>query len=159
MCGLGWGALFPLGSSYSSCLSLSQDFLLNFQLSAISTSCIWGIFNYHSKHEGSCSKENILWCTKFLSFFFFLPKNKTFSMNHFIEWSPRKIIVSLRTEMLVLTHSACILEPNLWVPVPEVPCISTKILASHLIFQGGSVFVFFTFETCKASNSCGGWVA
>lgn len=77
-------------------------------------------------------------------------------MNHFIEWSPHKITASLRTEVLGLTHSACILEPNPWVPVPEVPCISTKILASHLIFRGGSVFVFSTFETCKVSNSYGG---
>lgn len=88
---------------------------------------------------------------------FFLLGNKTFSMNHFIEWSPRKINICLRTEVPVVMHSACVLEPNPWVPVLEVPCISTKILASHLIFLGGNVFAFFIFTTCEVSNLCGGW--
>lgn len=38
----------------------------------------------------------------------------------FIEWRSGQIIVPFRTEIFLLVCSACILEPNAWVPIREV---------------------------------------
>lgn len=82
--------------------------------------------------------------------YYFSLKNKTFSMNHFIEWSPIQIIMSWRSVFSTAQHMH--LEPNAQVPIPEGPCICSRILASNFSSLGSRVFIFSSWKHVKYLN-------